>query len=91
MSLLHKYFIWRDRKKNRRRGYRLSVYPRPRLFAAGFNANPNSTHLWQGSNKRYFTPKRGFPIHKFLLWVFALAGFVWMVIESVKAINLFLD
>lgn len=69
----------------------MSIYSRPRLFAAGFSTHRNSPYLWQGSGKRYFSSRRSFPFHKFLLWVFALAGFIWMVIESIKAIKLFLD
>ena len=87
--MLRRFFIWRAEKRMGRSRYRFDKRHYQGVFKAGFFAHLNQTKFWQADDDPYQRSRRRKKKAILILIILVMAIFIWVAIESSRALSLF--
>lgn len=87
--MLRRFFIWRAEKRMGRSHYRFDKRHYHGVFTAGFFAHLNQTKFFQIDNDPYQRSRKRKKKAIWILSILVLATFIWVAIESSRALSLF--
>ena len=87
--MLRRFFIWRAEKRMGRSQYRIDKRHYHGVFKPGFFAHLNSTKFWQTDNDPFQRSRKRKRKVIWILSILVLATFIWVAIESSRALSLF--
>lgn len=89
MSLLGRVFVWRERRKQRKRGYQLDSRRYRSGLGPGFFSFLENTRFWESLDNPRGARSQ---IVRIILIILAIAGVIlagWVLIESIRALRIY--
>lgn len=87
--MLRRYYIWRAERRMGRSNYRIDRRHYRGIFSPGFFAHLSRTKFWQTDNDPHYRARRRRKRITLVISLILLAGFIWILFESSRALEIF--
>ena len=87
--MIRRFYIWLAARRMGHSRYRIDHRHYRGVFKPGFFAHLSDTKFWQTDNDPYLRQRRRRRKIYLFIALFAIAGIVWVILESSRAFRLF--